>query len=267
MIPVIFAIPLCEHQIFTQSPPCALTRPQDQITRHLRFEVIEGFGCATSFYGLGPDIALVHSWSILPSLKSIVCYYRASIPCMSLGGISDLPSARVVRVFYRQNQDMNRFLQSNNSITRTNYFRILALASIDIIVTLPLGAVSIALAVRSRVTALSPQESEQVSGFYSGIPYDVKHVGPPLAFSYADLIARGTYTLAAQYFVQWSSPVLTLAVFGLFGIASEARASYWRVICTIGSWFGWKPTLRTQRAHSPLGDIEFGERSMNLEIG
>ena len=54
-------------------------------------------------------------------------------------------TAKVAWTFYRQNRDLNRFLQSNNSISRANYFRILALASIDILITLPFGIVSIVL--------------------------------------------------------------------------------------------------------------------------
>lgn len=161
--------------------------------------------------------------------------------------------ARVAWAFYRQSRDINRFLKSNNSVSRTNYFRILALASIDLLLTLPIGIV---------IVTLNATQGEFLNGlpFYygwTGAHRDSRVAG---VFHYADLVSQGTSTLAQIYFTQWTSPVLAFAIFALFGITSEARASYWRTVCTIGGWFGWKLTPRARRAPSPLGDIEFGER-------
>ena len=50
-------------------------------------------------------------------------------------------------MFYRQSRDINRFLQSNNSVSRNSYMRILALASIDVLITLPVGIANIVLQV------------------------------------------------------------------------------------------------------------------------
>ena len=53
----------------------------------------------------------------------------------------------VVRVFYRQGRDTNHFLNSNGSVSRTNYLRVLAVASIDILLTLPTGVTNLVLVV------------------------------------------------------------------------------------------------------------------------
>ncbi|KZV59129.1 STE3-domain-containing protein [Peniophora sp. CONT] len=173
-------------------------------------------------------------------------------------------SARVIRIFHRQKRDMNQFLQSNNSVSRMNYFRLFALASIDIILTLPIGIVNIVLAITDSL--------DQSNGhwlFYSG--WTFLHTGwEPVAFSYATLATKGTKTLTQRYFVQWTSPALAFAIFGLFGVTAEARVSYWRVLCTVGGRFGWKPTPRARKARSPMGTMEFGEQqqdmSYNLDI-
>ncbi|KZV65956.1 STE3-domain-containing protein [Peniophora sp. CONT] len=222
--------------------PVLVAGPLYYIVQQLRFEVREGFGCTNSTDSSVLSLLLTNLWTAVPPLISVTLYYP-----------------KVAWIFYRQSRDINRFLQSNNSVTRTNYIRILALASIDIILTLPIGVVSIVLAV---VAQLSDGNGLP---FYRGWTYD--HTDwEPEGYTYRFIAADGT-SVAQIYFTEWSSPVLAFAVFGLFGVTSEARTSYWRIICTVGGWFGWKPTPRTSRAHSPLGDIEFGERPMDLAIG
>ncbi|KZV63973.1 fungal pheromone STE3G-protein-coupled receptor [Peniophora sp. CONT] len=212
--------------------PVLVAGPFYYMVQALRFEVDEGFGCDEALDSSILQFLLLNSWGVASPLVSITVYYP-----------------RVARTFYRQRRDINHFLQSNSSVSRTNYFRILALASIDILFTLPMGIASIALT----VIELS---SHGPIPFYPGWTYDHAQWEPE-RFSYADLMASGTFRVAEFYFSQWTSPVLAFVIFSLFGVTSEARASYWRVICTIGGWFGWKPTPR--RARSPLGDIQFGE--------
>ncbi|VDB83397.1 unnamed protein product [Peniophora sp. CBMAI 1063] len=226
--------------------PLVVAGPLYYIIQQLRFEVNEGFGCDNSPDGSILEILLLDSWSIIPPLVSIAIYYP-----------------HVARLFYRQRRDINHFLRTNDSVSRTNYFRILALASIDILLTLPIGITNIVLDVK---TALSYYGSIP---FYFGWTYE--HTDwEPESFSYADIVVQGTSSVAQFYFNQWTSPILAFAIFALFGVTSEARASYWRIICTIGGWIGWKPTPCTRRARSPLGDIAFGERpaqnSMSLGL-
>ena len=160
--------------------------------------------------------------------------------------------ARVARIFYRQTRDVNDFLRSNTSVTRTSYLRILVLASIDIMLTLPFGIVSIAL------DLISAEKQTPGLPFYWG--WTVLHTEwAPTSVSYSEMFAGGTGPLARFYFSQWTSPVLAFAIFGLFGLTSEARASYWRAACTIAGWFGWKPTLLPSQARSRSGAAERGE--------
>ncbi|VDC04730.1 unnamed protein product [Peniophora sp. CBMAI 1063] len=202
--------------------------------QQLRFEVDEGFGCNDSVDGSILEILLLDLWSVIPPLVSIATYYPY-----------------VVRFFYRQSRDIDHFLRNNDSVSRTNYFRILALASIDILLTLPIGIANIILDVEQSLF-FGPIQ------FYWGWTYD--HTDwQPKSFSYEDTVSLGTPTVATVYFQQWTSPVLAFTIFAFFGVTSEARASYWRIICIIGDWFGWKRTLRTRRPCSLPGGIEFGD--------
>ena len=171
--------------------------------------------------------------------------------------------AAVARTLHRQRKEVNDFLQSNDSVSRTNYFRILALASIDILLTLPFGIASIALAVSDELSAPAGLP------FYFGWTRDHTE-WEPVGYSYAGMVAQGKSSVAQLYFTHWTSPILAFAIFGLFGVTSEARASYWRIICTMGGWLGWKPTPpQASRARSLLENNKLGKRvlqDLSLEI-
>ncbi|KZV71179.1 STE3-domain-containing protein [Peniophora sp. CONT] len=164
--------------------PILIGGPIFYINQSARFFVFEGFGCAAAEEASILDLLIMGSWAVLPPLVSIIFYYP-----------------KVARTYHRQRKDIHSFLRSNPSTMCTNYVRILVLASIDILITLPIGI---------------------------------------------------------QYFLRWSSPVLAFIIFGLFGVTSEARTSYWRIVCTIGGWFGWRPTSRACNGRTSLGEIEFG---------
>ncbi|KZV65972.1 fungal pheromone STE3G-protein-coupled receptor [Peniophora sp. CONT] len=222
--------------------PVIVAGPFYYVIQQLRFEVLEGFGCENSQDGSILDILLLWSWNVVPPLISVVIYYP-----------------RVARLFYRQSREINHFLQSNNSVSRTNYYRIFALASIDILLTLPIGIANIILAV-TQLLSLGAMP------FYFGWTYD--HTDwEPESYSYGEVVASGPSETAQQYFAQWTSPVLAFAIFGLFGVTSEARASYWRVLCAVGGRFGWNLSPSTHRVRTPLGTMEFGERTQDPEIG
>ena len=161
--------------------------------------------------------------------------------------------AAVARTFHRQRKDVNDFLQSNDSVSRTNYFRVLALASIDILLTLPFGIATLALSILQKLSTPSGLP------IYFGWKFD--HTNwEPFEVTYADLVAEGQASVAQFYVVHWTSPILAFAIFGLFGVTAEARATYWRIICTVCGWFGFEPKMRGNRSRTPLGDIQFGER-------
>ena len=162
-----------------------------------------------------------------------------------------ISSARVAFRFYRQSQDIDCFLQSNGSVSRNNYIRILALASIDVFITLPVGIAIIVLQV-TQTLAQGPMP------FYFGWTYG--HTDwEPVGYSYAETAAAGTPAVVEAYFIKWTSPFLAFVIFGLFGATSEARASYWSVIYRLAGLFGWRPN-QTQTA---VGTMEFDAPMQN----
>ena len=157
----------------------------------------------------------------------------------------------MARVYYRQLRDVRRF-RTDGSTPHINYLRILILASVDLLMTLPLGIVSVALNVKASFV-------EGSLSWYSGwtaVHSDWK----PEGIYYTDQAASGLSYMAAGYLNYWSSPILAFVIFGLFGVTPEARATYCRIIRAIGSW---DPTTSTHRPNSPLNDMQFGETPLH----
>ncbi|KZV71047.1 STE3-domain-containing protein [Peniophora sp. CONT] len=217
--------------------PLLVAGPIFYTTQVSRFQVIERFGCTNSPAASLFTVLAISSWNIVPPLISITIYYP-----------------RVARIFYLHSRDINQFLRSNGSVSRTIYLRILALASLDILLTLPIGTVNVVL----DVIAYKAQNSLI---FYPGWAR-VHSNWEPQSISYAEVQAFGVSALVGEYFTLWASPVLSFTIFALFGMTAEARASYWRIICTAGGWFGWKPSPRVGNAGASLGTIEFGAQPL-----
>ncbi|KZV68506.1 hypothetical protein PENSPDRAFT_634260 [Peniophora sp. CONT] len=221
--------------------PCIESGP-DYIHQRIRFEVDAVFGCTYTMETSVLKVLTVDSWSVIPPIVSVCSYYP-----------------KVARLFYRQSRDINSFLNSNTSVSRTNYLRILILASIDVLLTLPIGITAIALRVFSKLA----QGPLPFHWSWTFIHTDWE----PQSMSYARIKSFGTANLAQFYFLQWTSPVLAFAIFGLFGLTPEARASYWRTIYVVGRWVGWKPTPRKCNEVMSLGEIDFGTRPLDVSLG
>ncbi|KZV68488.1 hypothetical protein PENSPDRAFT_511578 [Peniophora sp. CONT] len=219
--------------------PLLIAGPVYYVHQGVRFEVVEVYGCTNNVATSILSLLTIDSWSILPPLISVLFYYP-----------------KVVRMLYRQRRDIHSFLNSNTSVSRTNYLRILALASVDILLTLPLGIVNITLHI---ISSLS-QRPIPFYGDWTSIHTDWE----PVSFTYAELKAVGTVNLAQGYFNPWASTVLAFTIFGLLGLTSAARASCWRIICTLGGWVGWKPSSRKRNGRESPGEIEFGPRPLDM---
>ncbi|KZV66555.1 STE3-domain-containing protein [Peniophora sp. CONT] len=196
--------------------PLLVAGPLFYVVQRVRFQVWEGFGCS---YGTDPSVLtvlLITSWLFLPPLISVVVYYP-----------------KVAWVFYHQSRDVNKFLRENGVVSRTNYFGILVLASVDILVTLPVGIVSTVL------HFLQVAEDNKTIPFYSG--WSVVHADwTPVSVKWTGIHTSRSRQL---YFSFWTSLTLPFFIFGLFGTTREARAAYRRTFCRIRAWFKWPPPL------------------------
>ncbi|VDC02673.1 unnamed protein product [Peniophora sp. CBMAI 1063] len=223
--------------------PLVVAGPFYYIVQGYRFHVVEGFGCTNSQIWSILTILLMQLWNIIPPLISVTLYYP-----------------KVLRTFYLQRKDVNSvFRGSTQTVLHKSHLRILALASIDVLLTLPIGIVNLVLFITQGLQDASIP-------FYPGWSY--VHTGwTPVGFPYTELEAD-TSGLVATYFTYWSTPALAFAIFGLFGFTFEARDSYWRVVCMVLGRFGWKASSRQTTAPSDLRSMQFGAfPPLDVELG
>jgi hypothetical protein len=238
------------HQIFVL--PCLSL---DFIDQGARFSVQEGVGCRDAVTGYGIDFLLYLSWPIVFPLVSTLFYCRESLHSYTHRSALTV-EAKIIYVFYKHSRETNQFLQSNGAVNRQNYLRILALACVDIVLTLPVGVLGAVSAVIEET--LSPLGS--VYEFYYGWSNVHTNWGP-VNSSYPDVRVVGFWAIFQLYLALWTSPILAIVIFSLFGLTTEARAMYWRGICAVGKLFGWKTPARNR---DDIGEIQFGVRQLTV---
>jgi len=122
--------------------------------------------------------------------------------------------------FYKRGRDVRRFLDSTGTVSTSVYFRVLAIGCVDILVTLPIGIIHIA----TSVTAVRHQGLP--FPFYQGWTFTHTGWGPfGLPFKIA-VLSTGFWDIFGFYISLWSSVILGFAVFALFGLTGETRATY-----------------------------------------
>ncbi|VDC00506.1 unnamed protein product [Peniophora sp. CBMAI 1063] len=227
--------------------PALLAGPVYYVFQGSRFAIQEGFGCTQAISGTVPYYLSVESWTIIPPLFSVIMYYP-----------------QVLRTFYLHRRDISQFVHTNVSTDRTSYVRILALASLDVILTLPFGVVTIVLGVIAGVRNSAYNNYPLYTGWAT-----VHNNWEPVSWSYAYWKSEaGPFNIAHAYFSYWTSPILAFAIFGLFGLTTEARASYSAITLPI-----WRALLWSRRTGADISNaappaIRFAERSLaDLEMG
>lgn len=164
----------------------------------------------------------------------------------------------IIRTVYIQRQNSNDFLQSNGSISRTSYFRILALGCLDIVITLPISIINL---VSFFITLEGP------SSLPAYIGWDTNHADfEPFGIPYAD-ITDTPWDSFTTYFDYGQYAVLAIAIFALFGMTSSARSAYWSRITLVGRLVGWKqPSTRQQHSSLMMDSIAFAAPSHPVNL-
>ncbi|VDB86834.1 unnamed protein product [Peniophora sp. CBMAI 1063] len=213
--------------------PLVAAGPLYYVLETTRFNIIQGYGCTNGVTESILTILLTQIYALLPPLISVLVYYP-----------------KVAYIFYRQNKDINEFLHSDDSVSRTGYLHVLAAGSMDILLTLPFALVFFAFLLRNSGDLRSLP-------FYPG--WEAVHSDwTILTFTYSEAVSGGAYSVATYYIQLWTTPIESFVIFGLFGLTKEARTSYWHIGCTISGWFGREPA--DKRADPELCIVEFGGR-------
>ncbi|RXW13263.1 hypothetical protein EST38_g12588 [Candolleomyces aberdarensis] len=162
-----------------------------------RYDILEQFGCFPAIYNTIPTYFLSTMWPLVIGTIS-ACYCIATL-----------------RAFNQRRLEFSSFLRSNQSaLTFSRYFRLMALAMTDILVTTPLSIFTIWL--NATATPIAPYISWEDTHFNYG---RVERI-PAILWRNSGVAAVGID------FSRWITPVCALVFFAFFGFADEAQRNY-----------------------------------------
>ncbi|KAI0318444.1 GPCR fungal pheromone mating factor [Amylostereum chailletii] len=205
------------------------------IVQGARFLIFEEIGCNAAVYACGLAILLMHTWGII--------YHPAAY----------FP-APIIWTFLRHNQRLNGILRDSASgISRSRYYRLLALGCIDIILTLPMGILHIVL----DIGQLEPRV------FWPG--WDVVHEQfDEIVTATADEWRPDFWSRFGLGFDNWVNPAFAVAFFVLFGLTSEARRTYATVFWGAVGLVGWKRPERPELSRIGFGSVPVDTRGTDV---
>ncbi|KAJ7209833.1 pheromone A receptor-domain-containing protein [Mycena rebaudengoi] len=205
-----------------------------------RFVVLQGFGCASSTSDSWFSIVVISILPVIPPLISIFFYCPL-----------------IIRTVYIQSQSTNLVLQSNGSMSRSSYFRILALGCLDIVVTLPISIINL---VSFFPTFADPASLPAYIGWHTN------HADfEPFGVDYAALTDT-TWDAFVTYFDYGQYAVLAVAIFALFGMTTSARAAYWSRIIMVGKFLGLRQPVHKQPQSLVVDSVAFAAPGHQLRL-
>ncbi|TFY56929.1 hypothetical protein EVJ58_g7331 [Rhodofomes roseus] len=194
-----------------------------------RFNIYEEIGCYPSIYNAIAAYFLVNSWPVALGVGSAV-YCILSL-----------------RAFAQRRAQFREFLSASNpSLTFGRYFRLMALATTELLFTIPVTSYAIYL--NATTQPIEPWVS------WSYVHYE---------FSRVQLVPSVIWRMDRQLVValelgQWLNPLCALVFFAYFGLAEEARRHYKAAFWAVARRLGVQPRERSRK--QPLGS-SFGNFS------
>ena len=191
------------------------------IVQGRRFYILEQVGCFPSTVNTLPTYFLVAMWPILIGIISaIYCGKTALLPFAIRPPLIPTTGLTLWSFLQRQAQ-FSQFMSSNSTLTMSRYFRLMALAGVELLCTTPLSVFLMVL----------DATSEPVVPWIS---WDDTHYD----FSNPRLIPAAVWNMdhwavVGIQFNRWSGPLCAFVFFAFFGFASEARKNYYKAISKV----------------------------------
>ncbi|KAF8153841.1 pheromone A receptor-domain-containing protein [Crassisporium funariophilum] len=180
-----------------------------------RFDILEDIGCYPVVYNTLPAYFLYFMWPVV------------------LGVISFVFSGLTLRSFWNRRAQFNQLISSNSSMSISRYLRLVLLAIIDMMCTVPLGIYSIYIG--NKGVGLAPW-----------ISWEDTHFNFARVALVPSIIWRSDPSFQTSVeLTRWLPVLCAFLFFGLFGFASEAQKNYKVAFWAIGKRFGFHPAPPT----------------------
>ncbi|KAF9226826.1 STE3-like pheromone receptor [Gyrodon lividus] len=170
-----------------------------------RFNIYERIGCYPASFDSIPAYLLVNSWPVI------------------LGLVQAVYAGLTLRIMLRKKSRMNELLRSNRNgnITKAQNWRLLAFCITEIVFAIPLGSYVIA------ISAAGGQIQPYVS--WSNVHRDFSRVNQITVSEWHNM-AYASVLLETN---RWLYVICAFFLFGIFGLAQEARKTYRRCYSAI----------------------------------
>ncbi|KAJ7585980.1 STE3-like pheromone receptor [Mycena floridula] len=179
-----------------------------------RFDILEEVGCFPVTYNTLPAYFLYSMWPVL------------------LGVISFTYSFRTLRSFWIRRVQFSELVSSNSAMNASRYFRLMLLAFIDMLFTIPLGVYTIYTG--SAGVELAPWIS------WDDTHFDFGRVG-----LFPSLMWRQSRSFEiSTELTRWLAVFAAFVFFSLFGFAVEARKHYFQAFMWVAKPFGYRPSVK-----------------------
>ncbi|PCH42926.1 putative fungal pheromoneG-protein-coupled receptor [Wolfiporia cocos MD-104 SS10] len=194
-----------------------------------RFDLYEGYGCQ------------------LEIANTILSYFLYACWPIVIGLISMFYCTMTLFAFYKRRKQFGELMASNKNLTFNRYLRLMGLASIEMLCTVPLGIWSVTLNAR-----------EPIYTWYglANLHYDFSRVDQyPTIIWYNVPLAR-----QAIVFDIWNIISCALVFFVFFGCAEEARRHYSLAISSVARKVGIPTTILSRLGSDSTGSYGPGTR-------
>jgi len=201
-----------------------------------RFDIIEDVGCRPFTY------------------NTPLAYPLVIFPPLVIGLISGVYSALIIRAFYLRSVEIKAVMSTNNTITFHRYFRLMALAMVDLLITIPFSAFIVYA--NLKFGKVSPWIS------WEDTHHGFSRIGQiPAHFWRNDPVAQ-----FAMEFSRWSIVACGFVFFMFFGFADEARRNYRKAYALLASRLGTKFASTSKGVQDSLGSQNLPVQSIPVFV-
>ncbi|KAI0632771.1 STE3-domain-containing protein [Trametes polyzona] len=172
-----------------------------------RFDILEGVGCWTEYPNSFLAYLLFITWPI------------------PIGMVSATYCILTLRAFFRRRRDFSTLVASNSNLTFNRYFRLMGLAAIEVLFTIPLATYNIVV-----------DASQPIYPFigYADLHFRFDRVNSKSAVSWR----QDPSAIAAVNFSRWNIIGCAILFFLFFGLAEEARKHYRLALSSVAKKVG-----------------------------
>jgi len=194
---------------------CTSAKPHvAYIVQGHRFDIFEQVGCYPHIVNMLPAYFLVVMWPLVIGIISAIYCGTPTLPSLERRSFPNSMIGLTLWSFLQRQAQFSQFMSSNSSLTMSRYFRLMALAGVELLCTTPLSVFQMVL--NATAQPLDPWVS-----------WDDTHSN----FSRVRLVPAVMWTMNRWFVVgvqfnRWSGPFCAFIFFAFFGFASEARKNY-----------------------------------------